>query len=245
MLRDDLTAMSSDQYSMSHPKGIGRFYWHVARNTILLKEIEPFLDESATVLDIGAGPGVVVDFLRSKGVNCFGVDVGTPEPDSERVAPFLFLGQSAFDLDDEFRQQVRVVLLMDVLEHLPEPERFLQECQEAFPNVSTLAITVPTGPEIWSNYDEYYGHFRRYTLDSIADLTERSGLKLVKSAYFFHALYWAALFMKRTSKPRAVRILVPRWPSLHAILGRAFVAEARVIPDTARGSSAFAILQRV
>lgn len=236
----DSTAMTGEQYSMSHPQGVGRGYWHMARNRILLREIKQYLHENATVLDVGCGPGIIVDFLRKSEVQCFGVDVGTPRPDVPEVAPYLFLGESAFDLAPAFRESVSVILLMDVLEHLPEPVEFLRQCRIAFPSTSVFLITLPARPEIWSNYDEFYGHYRRYTLPMIAELAEFSGLELRRERYFFHSLYFAARVLKLLSVARSTRVVAPRFPVVHKLLGRAFSLEARALPRWMPGSSALA-----
>lgn len=236
--------MTSEQYAAALPKGIGQNYWHVARNRILWKVLRPTLRPSSCVLDVGCGPGIVVDFLRRRGVDCYGTDLGVPEPETAEVAPFLYLGQDAFTLDVSFRERVDIVLLMDVLEHLPEPERFLEQTLEAFPQLHTLHVTVPARMEIWSNYDEYYGHYRRYTLESLAELAARTGLHVKESSYAFHGLYAAARALKLVSSRRSTTIAAPSLPFAHQLLGAAFEVEHRVLPRALPGSSIVARLER-
>ena len=238
------TAASAEQYDHSHPKGIERSYWHLARNAILWRKLSPYLQEGTTVLDLGCGPGVVVSYLRSKGVDCHGADIGTPEPVNEATAGSLFLGQDACELPQSFRQQVSVILLLDVIEHIVDPAAFLQRCMESFGNARTILVTLPARMEIWSNYDEFYGHQTRYTSESLDELVGKTGLRKVESGYFFHGLYLAARCLKFIKPTRAVRVLAPKseWPQ--RVIATAFDLEQRLVPSQVWGSSLYAVLQR-
>jgi glycosyltransferase involved in cell wall biosynthesis len=77
----------------------------------------------ATVLDIGAGPGGVARELVKKGCETAVVDRYPPEEPPADVAVFVQ------DLDEPPRFDVRryrYLLLLDVIEHLREPEVFLE-----------------------------------------------------------------------------------------------------------------------
>jgi hypothetical protein len=236
--------MSSEQFAASHPPGIGQNYWNVARNRILWSRLEPTLRPESQVLDIGCGSGIVVDFLRQKGVNCFGSDLGTPVPEAPRVAPYLYLGQSAFELDAAVRARTDTLLFMDVLEHLPDPAAFLRSSLEAFPNVSAVHLTVPARMEIWSNYDEYFGHFRRYTRAAVSQMAADAGLRVEDSSYAFHSLFLAARITLGLSRKRKTQQAAPRLPRAHAVLGSLFELEHRLLPGQLWGSSIFALLRR-
>jgi len=238
------TAMSEEQYSASHPPGIGRSYWHVARNRILWTKIRGSLQPGSRVLDVGCGPGIVVSYLRERGVECFGSDLGSPTPEALGVSPYLYLDQSAFELEPALRASIDIVLLMDVLEHLPEPAAFLRQCSEAFPRVRTVHLTVPARMEIWSNYDEYFGHFRRYTRSMVRELASAAGYRVTDVGYAFHGLYAAARVAKLIAGSRNTQLRAPSVPLVHSILGMAFELEQRVLPAGAKGSSIFATLER-
>ena len=74
-----------------------------------------------TLLDLGCGPGFVASRCEGMGVRVTGVDTEDPLPDT--MTRFV-----RRDLDDEFTEdafEYDVVLLLDVIEHLHHPERFL------------------------------------------------------------------------------------------------------------------------
>lgn len=238
------TAYHAEQYANNHPPGIERLYWHRARNRILLRKLLPYVSSQDFFFDLGCGPGVVVEFLRGRGLEGEGGDLGTPPFVVPGVEHHLHLGTDAFTLPAALRERVTILLLMDVLEHLPAPERFLSECSAAFPNVACIYITLPARMEIWSNYDEYYGHFCRYTLETIRGIRLPTDFQLTESGYFFHSLYWAARAARPFSRDRKVRVSAPRLPVLHDAIGSLFALEERIFPATHPGSSMYAIARR-
>jgi len=238
------TAFSGEQYANPYPPGIEAHYWNQARNRIVLRKLRGVLGPGTKALDLGCGPGIVVDYLRKQGVDCQGADLGTPLPATPAVAPYLHLGASAFELPPSFRESITLILLMDVLEHLPAPAEFLENCARHFPNARHVFLTLPARMEIWSSYDEYYGHFRRYSLETLSEVYASTGFSLVTKGYFFHSLYVAARLLALRSNQRSVTVATPkvRWP--HALLGRVFALEEELTPPTVPGSSLFALLER-
>jgi hypothetical protein len=238
------TAFTPEQYASLYPPGIERHYWNHARNRIIARKLVPLVRPGDRVLDIGCGPGIVVDYLRGVGIDCHGVDIGMPSPVGEAVAPFLRLGISASDLSNEFRQAISVLLLIDILEHLPEPAKFLMDCEARFPQAKHVFVTVPARMEIWSNYDEYNGHYRRCTLESVADFCEGTSFHLSDSGYFFHALYPVARVMRLAKMRRSTRISTPTFAFVHAVIARLFDAEEATLAARVPGSSLHALLER-
>lgn len=238
------TAFTEEQYATTYPRGVETHYWYLGRNRILFRKLGRFLAASDKVLEIGCGTGIVVDYLRDHGVDCTGVEVGPAPPASDKVAPHLHLSQSAFDLDVALRSSFTTILLLDVLEHLPDPVEFLEKCAASFPNVRRVFVTLPARMEIWSNYDEYNGHFLRYSLEGLAELASKSPFRLTDSGYFFHLLYTAARAVKASGKPRRIDFVVPKNPLPHAIMARLFDLEEAIVPSGLPGSSVYGVLER-
>jgi hypothetical protein len=242
------TAFTSEQYANPYPDGIESHYWSVARSRIVRRHLEEDLaavPRTEKLLEIGCGRGVVVDHLRRQGFDAWGCDIGQPTPISPGVAPYLRLGCDAFTLDETTRASFRTIVLLDVLEHLEEPTAFLLECREAFRSCSGMLVTLPARMEIWSNYDEYYGHFRRYDRDSVSTMIPPETFEIVRRSYFFHALYVPARLLSALGRKRATTIAAPsartRW--LHRLLGSAFEVEERLLPQGLPGTSILAVLR--
>ncbi len=95
----------------------------------------------AKVLDIGSGPGGIAKELVNKGCDVTVVDQHAP---TTKVEPVRVVVQ---DLDDELAFDIKgyeVLLLLDVIEHLKEPEAFLERMRQQFDHDKrTLIMTTP------------------------------------------------------------------------------------------------------
>lgn len=230
------TQYSAEQYAENYPEGIEHYWWTRARNIVihrLLRSVQP-----RRVIEVGCGRGVVVDYLRQRGLDCEGVELARVSA-LPRVADVVRTGTDAFALSG--RERFDTLMLLDVLEHLPEPEQFVQQLLMAYPNAQTVLVTVPARPELWSNYDEHFGHFRRYTADTLRLAMEQSGLSVSSLGYFFHSLYPLA---RMAGKQRKVEVSAPTGPVLraaHWLVAQAFAFEAKAAPSALPGTSLYAV----
>ncbi len=238
------TAFDEQQNASASPPGIEWLYWHRARNRIIHRKLRPVLVPGEPVLEIGCASGAVVAYLREQGVPCEGVDLATRGYVVPSARPHVRLGVDAFADAPERRAAVGVSLLLDVLEHLPDPGEFLARCDASFPALHHVLVTVPARTELWSNYDVYYGHYKRYALDSLSELRVPASFELVDSGYFFHSLYWAARAAKLFSTERATVNRAPSHRGVHDVIGRILDWEERAARSSWRGSSLFALYAR-
>lgn len=96
---------------------------------------------SHAVLDIGTGRGAIGEALRAQGfTNLTGVE---PDEEARRVATPIYdtLVPTLEELPVD--RHFDVVLLLDVLEHTPDPDRFLQHALRHLAPTGELLISVP------------------------------------------------------------------------------------------------------
>lgn len=233
------TSFGDEQFDLAYPDGVEGHFWTVARNDVVHRLVVEGMHPSPVVLDLGCGRGLTVAALRKAGLECWGADSGAPAV-AEELRPFVLTSQDAFALPEELRQRIDVVLLLDVLEHLPAPEEFLARCRQSFPQVTRLVVTVPARAELWSNYDEFYGHFRRYDRKSLIALLSSLEPGSVEAGYFFHLLYPVLRAQRLFGRARATRNRPPSARDLHLLLGRIFECEQRWLPASWWGTSLWA-----
>jgi hypothetical protein len=236
------TAFDAAHYRQAYPDGYADHYWHIARDGIVLDALRARVPAGATCLEIGCGRGHFVPVLRGRGYDAHGVELGTPEVLRE-AAPYVRTGVSFADLPAAMRQGVSCVLLLDVIEHLADAPTFLAEVRASFPNLATLVVTVPARPEIWSNYDDHYGHFRRYTVRTLGDELRRGGFCVGDMRYAFRSLYLAALALRCLGAGRGVVHEAPRAGGLHRAIARALLIETRLLPRSLPGSSLVSVAE--
>jgi 2-polyprenyl-3-methyl-5-hydroxy-6-metoxy-1,4-benzoquinol methylase len=96
----------------------------------------------ARVLDLGAGPGPLAQRLVEKGCTLTLVDQ-TPGHDAPPGANILVRDLNADPLDLDLRE-TDVILLLDVVEHLYDPERFFRALRRHFDyHTRTVVLTTP------------------------------------------------------------------------------------------------------
>jgi hypothetical protein len=234
----ETTALSEGQYDDAYPPGIERHFWHVARNATIATELARCGMDRLPLLEIGCGRGIIVDYLKTRGLDCIGCDPATPKVEA-RLAASVFTGTDFRDLPAERRRGIRGALLCDVIEHIAEQGELLREVVRGLPALTHVLVTVPARSELWSDWDVHYGHFRRYDRRMLALEIEGAGLELLSMRYFLHALY-APMLLAR-GRRRTTTITAPGMTPLHRLIGAAFMLEERVVPSWVPGTSLLAV----
>jgi len=236
------TTFSAHQYDMFYPPGIEHHWWTLARNRQLEKLLRQEFGDADMLLEVGCGKGVVVKSLRDAGFNIYGVELADVQAVKGAEA-WVDSATDACDLAIERRSEVTGLLLLDVIEHLPSPEQFLKHLENSFPKLTAVVITVPTCQELWSNYDVFTGHHRRYTLDSLEQLAADLNWTTKIAGYFLRISYLPMRAMAALGVDRNTRINPPSkvMRPLHRLVALLCLVEHAIIPPRIRGSSAYAV----
>jgi len=237
---DGATTFDAKQYESNYPDGVERHYWHRARNAVIASALRSERLGGARLLEIGCGRGLVTDALRNSGFDCHGVELADAVP-PPRVAPFVRTGIPFEELPSAERHAARGALLLDVLEHVAQPVEFLAQIRASLPNLETLIVTVPARRELWSRWDEFYGHRCRYDRTSLRSELDAAGYSTHSCRYFFHGLYPVALAINAIGATRSTEIAAPPESFLHRFIGRWFAIESAALPGFLPGSSLLAV----
>lgn len=232
------TEFNEEQFRAIYPEGIEAHYWTLARNRILRKEIEKSGFAHKKLLEIGCGRGVVVDFLRHTGINCVGVDLAPVEV-SAPLNNFVYTGMDFRDLPVDVKNSIEGILLLDVIEHIEEPQVFLEQVRQSIPNAKICFVTVPARRELWSNYDSFNGHYRRYTIPTLKQTLGALEWRIQKIQYLFHTLYVLARSIVSIAGKRETTIRAPKGflTIIHRMLAHFFVFDYLVFPKKVWGTS--------
>lgn len=241
------TEFDLSQFYSIYPDGIQNHYWNKARNLILYNTIKKFNLQGNKILEIGCGRGVVTSFLRKKQINCYGVELGIVKPIDNTITDYVFYSQDAFTLDYELRNSFTCILLLDVLEHIEFPEQFLANIYTNFPKLTHLVITLPARQELFSNYDVFNGHFRRYSKRTALKTCQSVDGKVLKCDYFFRILYLPALILRLFGVKRSTIIKAPLDKLsilLHGLIARLFFLESILFRFINTGTSVQMVVKK-
>lgn len=245
MAGTDSTAFDRERFDAIYPEGVERHYWNISRNRVIADRMRAAGAEGP-MLEVGCGKGLVVAALRRMGFEITGVelaDVDVVPEAKERVV----VSTDAMTMDASFRSTVRTILLLDVIEHIEDPRAFIAGLRSAYPALRWMVFTVPARQELFSNYDRFNDHFRRYDREMLYAHVSTGGKETVRSGYFFHALYPAARVLLRTAGERKPYFTVPplgliSW--LHKLVAWLLVQESKVLPGSWRGTSLIAVVDQ-
>lgn len=178
-----------------------RHPWETAR----LQVLEELLRGSTTdrrlekevVVDIGCGDLFVAGQLarRWPASEFIGVDIAFDDKTLESlrksiVLPNLHVYSSMDDALEFLSGPATMILLNDVIEHVPDDVQFLRTIVSSglFNPDTRLLITVPSFQSLWARHDVFLGHYRRYTRGLLRRRVRAAGLTTAADGYFFSSL---------------------------------------------------------
>jgi len=189
-------------------------WWWRSREEVVLRLLRQ-LDQgrgNQRILDIGCGDGLMFDQLAEFGavegieIDASIISKNNPWRDAIHVAPF----------DQKFRpgKTYSTILMLDVLEHLPDPAAALRHALSLLTPHGKLVITVPAFRSLWTTHDDLNHHYTRYTRRSFRKLTEGVA-RIQRDRYLFHWLFLAKLLVRAKESvvpaiPQPPRV-PPRW----------------------------------
>jgi SAM-dependent methyltransferase len=147
------------------------------------------------VLDIGCGDTFVSEELarRYPGIHFYAIDSAFSDQQIEAFANRITVPNvSLFSSLDSvpLNRPAALVLLMDVIEHVPDDVAFLRDiCRRPLVGADTwFLMTVPSFQSLFSSHDRFLGHYRRYTVRSFRQLFRQLKLQSAEEGYFFATL---------------------------------------------------------
>jgi SAM-dependent methyltransferase len=221
-----------------------RHWWFRARRSIVRQIIEHLVPAhtGALVADAGCGTGGTLGELAGA-YRCVGID-----PTAEAIA----LARQHFPLID-FRTglapaglrdviaDVKVVTMLDVLEHVDDDVGLLSAMVRALRPGAFVLLTVPADMRLWSPSDVAYGHHRRYGRAELERLWAQLPVRTRLLSYFNSRLYPLVRGARLASRLRGqstgaagTDLALPPAPANYA-LEKIFAGEAKVLCDALVG----------
>jgi SAM-dependent methyltransferase len=166
-------------------------WWFGGRRAIVASLIERQVElrRPARILEVGCGTGSNLAMLQRYG----SVDAIEPDAPARELASArsgiavqggllpdgVTLDEGAYDL----------IVLLDVLEHIPDDLGTLAALRGKLAPGGRLLVTVPAMPWLWSAHDSAHHHHRRYTARTLSKVFKAAGFRIRYRSHFNTILF--------------------------------------------------------
>jgi SAM-dependent methyltransferase len=181
------------------------YWWFVARREAAAQFIRDHAppERPLRVLDAGCGTGGMLElFARWPDAEATGVDLSADALRFSHGRGHRRLVGADLMLLPFRTASFDVVSALDVIEHVPDDGRAVQEISRVLRPGGILVASVPAYQFLWGPHDEALHHHRRYTSGQFRRVLEQSGLRVEKQTYLLSALFPVAAAMRLATRNR-------------------------------------------
>lgn len=194
-------------YLSSREMFCGDTWYFRARKKLLMDFIASSIPIGSRVLDVGCGDGWLKEALPGR--YAFGVETDKDlkqEAELRKMPVFEKMSYALFESG-----HFDTVTCFDVLEHMPDEDKALQEIIATLRPAGSLFVSVPLHPQMWSVHDENAHHFKRYQKGEVVDLLERHGFDIVRRRFFLSSPLFAIYTARLLFPGRETGMRVAKW----------------------------------
>lgn len=153
------------------------YWWHVAKRRLVTQLLAEHFPPPGRLIEGGIGAGGNLRFFQEIGYDVTGFDVAKEAIDYAHERRLQNVVQ--LDLMDPWPVKpasAKVILLLDVLEHIKNPVHVLRNARRALYPGGGIIATVPAFPSLFCGWDRMLGHYRRYTRQTLREHAEAASL---------------------------------------------------------------------
>lgn len=220
-----------------------KHWWFKARRDIIISLLKKQLNFSSQnnpkILDIGCGTGLILEQLEALTPKAEGLDMSEEAITyAKKIGIHSPIHRLSFPEDAErINERYDAVLMLDVIEHIKDDAAALRGVYDLLKPGGVAILAVPAHPWLWSEYDEYCHHERRYTRRSFIDLIATSQFKIQRLSYYNFWLFFPIAvfrFLKKFVPSKTKRSSDVFLPSnfINALLYRIFSSEHQLLTKT-------------
>lgn len=142
--------------------------------------------EGLSILELGVAKGGVADLLRREGVDCFGIDINPRKIEGVNIIQA--------DLNEKFPKfkiKFDVIFAGEVMEHIFDDVKFIQNCRNLLKGGGVLIITVPNLSFSANRLLMFFGkmplfvyapyHYHIYNKKVVENLIKQNGFEILKT----------------------------------------------------------------
>lgn len=176
--------------------GNADYWWYKARAEFLEVFFGGLVKSDSHILDVGSADGPSVSFMEKRlgpAGKKTSMDI---EPEGLKEGDILG-SVEAIPIENE---RLDIVSAFDVLEHVKNEAKALDEIHRVLKPGGYVFISVPAYQWAWSKHDEVLHHYRRYSRARLISAIQEAGFHEVRSSYGFFATFPLFVMQRITAK---------------------------------------------
>lgn len=178
-------------------------FWFTSRNNILSWMAKKYLSPQANYFELGCGSGFVLQHLNKTfptwSITASEVQIDGLKFAQSRVGSNVKLMQ-VDGSNIPFKHEFDVIGAYDVIEHIENDEKVLNEMHSALKPGGILFLSVPQHMFLWSQFDEVGCHYRRYSLKELKEKLKNARFEILDTTSFNSLLLPLILLSRLTLK---------------------------------------------
>lgn len=173
-------------YAIEYRELYQRHWWWRSREEEILQHLgHIFADSNGNaILDVGCGDGLFFEKLQR-----FGTITGVEADPNTMTSDGPWRNQihcQMFDAQFQPGRKFDAILMLDILEHMPDPTAALKHARSLLNESGLLIATVPAFNSLWTSHDDLNHHVLRFTKKTFLPLIDAGGFSPIQSRYLFH-----------------------------------------------------------
>ncbi|HNW74368.1 MAG TPA: class I SAM-dependent methyltransferase [Bacteroidales bacterium] len=182
--------MQKDYESIYHAAEENYWWFHGRREFIISTIQKQGVSKGSVILEVGCSGGRLLELLNEEGFrNLSGIDLSEDAicRCRERNLKNVLVkdGENTGFEDGKFD----LIIASDILEHIKNEEEALLEWYRILRPGGKLILFVPAFNFLWSSYDEFNFHYRRYTKSYFLKKIVKAGFKVELTSYWNFILF--------------------------------------------------------
>jgi len=166
-------------------------WWFRSKKKLIIWALHHYFPQSKNFLEVGCGTGFILSGIQEAFPD-LSLSGGELFMEGLACAAHRLPHASLFQMDSRripFEEEFDVVGAFDMLEHIQDDQTVLFEIFKAIKRGGGVLLTVPQHPFLWSEWDQWAFHKRRYTSRGIIRKVEKAGFRLVGCTSFVSILF--------------------------------------------------------
>jgi SAM-dependent methyltransferase len=213
------------EWLSEHRQTETNYWWFVNKRRLVRQLLGRFQPEGRTLLEVGCGGGLFSSELSHGGWRVVSSDLS---PIAARYArsqgvpeTLAFNAGRGWPLADG---SMDAFIMLDVLEHVEHDGACLAEARRVLRSGGIGIVSVPTYQFLFSPWDEYNGHCRRYTLGSLRRRAVEAGLRVEWQSYWNAVSVPPAIVLRLKDKLIGAKLQNVTFPRVSEVVNRSLIA---------------------